>query len=145
MKKIFAVAAAIVAAMAVTACSSSSFSSASDFVSRGMSVQCENSDDGSGSGTVIVEEGECVVFTPDLSKGNMHVAFYPEEGSDVVLYETDCTGTESTFATATPGEYSVVVTASDKATGSLTIAPADEAEVVGAQNQAADEIVDQAS
>lgn len=74
------------------------------------------------SGGVIIEEGQILVVSPDLTKGSLQVRLVAGV-DDVVLNEKVSGRVLSTFDIA-PGEYAIGVTCNENGTtGALVIAP----------------------
>ena len=85
------------------------------------------------SGAVIVEEGQVVVISPDLTKGSLKVKFM-DAANETVFDEKVGGRVLSTYEFA-PGEYAIAVTCLENGTtGSLVVASVD-ADEFEKQNQ----------
>ena len=100
---------------------------------KSMTVEAKNATDDNFSsvGTLVVEEGQQLVITPALDKGEIKFGFVavPEEQSIDELpdmdakpdYEVTVSGEEVQTVEAAPGSYQIMVTPVQTATGTVPI------------------------
>ena len=75
--------------------------------------------DATASGAMTVEEGECVVISSNIKKGEMSIMFKDHTGN-IELNEA-YNGSGFSSYTITPGEYDVTAAVTQKATGTITV------------------------
>ncbi len=75
--------------------------------------------DATASGAITVSEGECVVISSNIKKGEVNIMFKDHTGNIELNESYDGNGFSST--PITPGEYDVTATVTKKATGTITI------------------------
>ena len=125
---------ALVLTLALAACGEAgAFVSESDEETGGTDVTAENADKGTGAiGYVTIGQGECLVISPDLTKGSFTVCVAPMAGEpsaedtgigDETVLEETIQGREMTAYDLEPGEYAVGITVEEKATGTMKIMP----------------------
>ena len=153
-KRILALLLGLVLALALAACGSVGTMSAEDMEETGaVSVVCERAGDGTGvSSYVTIEEGQCLVLSPDLEKGSIVVRALLMEreattedlgtAEEPSLEETVDGRVMSTYDLE-PGEYMLTFTSKDNPTGTLLAVPYSRQEI---EQQDADlaEILEQA-
>ena len=75
--------------------------------------------DATASGAMTVEEGECVVVSSNIRKGEVSIMFKDHTGN-IELNEA-YNGSGFSSYTITPGEYDVTAAVTQKATGTITV------------------------
>ena len=120
--------------LALTACGAKGTMSAEDNAETGgVDVVCQKAGDGTAvSGYVTIEEGQCLVLSPNLEKGSIQIRASMMEreatasdlgiGDEVALDETVSGRVMSTYDLE-PGEYMLGIIAKDNPTGTLVILP----------------------
>lgn len=148
-KRILALTAILVLALALTACGEKGYMVTTDNVETGgFDISCEKAGTGTGgNGYVTIAEGQCLVISPNLEKGSIKVkAFLMEReataedmgiADEASLDETISGRTLSTYDLE-PGEYMLTVTSESNPTGTMMILPYDAAEIQ-AQDEALQE------
>lgn len=137
----------------LTACGASTFVSQPNQETGGIDVTAENAGKGSGTiGYVTIGEGQCLVISPDLSKGKFTVRILPVVdtpsaettgiGGEALLVET-IQDRKKTAYSLEPGEYAVAITVAEKATGTMMILPYS-VEELAQQDASLSEALDQA-
>ena len=133
-RRLIALTAVLVLALALTACGSKGFMTAEDTAETGgVKVVCENAGDGTAvSGYVTIEDGQCLVLSPNLDKGSIQVraALMEREATtedlgtadELSLDETVDGKVMSTYDLE-PGEYMLAFTSKGNPTGSLIAVP----------------------
>ena len=132
-KKILALAGTLVLVLALTACgTSSSMSSDYDDETGAVKVVAENAAESYVNGYVTVEEGQCLVVSPNLTKGSFDVQVSLMESEPTAedlgaaeepTLEENVSGKVMSTYDLEPGEYMLGITARDNATGTLLIVP----------------------
>lgn len=132
-KKILALAGALVLVLALTACgTSSSMSSDYDDETGAVKVVAENAAESYVNGYVTVEEGQCLVVSPNLTKGSFDVQVSLMESEPTAedlgaaeepTLEENVSGKVMSTYDLEPGEYMLGITARGNATGTLLIVP----------------------
>ncbi len=128
--KLFAAAAMMAFALAMTGCSSSSSTAVFDIASEkeGEAV-FENAEKGTelSSGALLIADGEQLVIEPKLEEGEVMVQLQNSEGEteenpvtfDSPELEVTVLGTEAAQYDLTPGEYNVRIVVNKKTNGSI--------------------------
>ena len=155
LKKICALTVVLVLALALTACGGAKGSMTAEPLEEtsGVKVTMEKAGDGTGvSGDVTIEEGQCLVCSPDLEKGSVEVKVFEIEREptaddmgigDEPALEVVLDGRVMYDYELQPGDYMMSITAKDNPTGTLLIFP-ESAEELQAQNESLAEAMDQA-
>ena len=132
-KRILALAGTLALVLALAACGAvSSLVSDYDDETGAVKVVAENASDSYVNGYVTVEEGQCLVISPDLTKGSfdVQVTLMEREATAEDLgtaeepaLEENVSGRVMSTYDLEPGEYMLGITAQGKATGTLVIVP----------------------
>ena len=111
-------AAAGIALLLMTACSKSVLGL--ETTEKVATLHAENApEEDSASGSMTVGENECVIISPNLSKGEVNIVFKDHTGN-IELNEA-VKGKVLNSYEITPGEYDVSATMLEKTTGEITI------------------------
>ena len=133
-KRLFALTAILALSLALAACggAKSSMVSQPNDETGGVDVVMENADGSGVNGNVTIEEGQCLVISPNLTKGSVEVrAFLIEQaqtaddmgiGEEAALEETIDGSVLSTYDLE-PGEYMLTFSAKGGATGTMMALP----------------------
>lgn len=122
----------ILVMMTMSACGGAFSIDCADEKAVHVNAKNANTDDWAVTGSLVVEDGEEVVFTSNLTKGEIKIELYgtPEEQSIDELPEGPdgepdamflASGTDSMSVTVTGGSYMIKATVTDKATGTIDI------------------------
>lgn len=127
----FAVVALLAMAMIMTSCSKGEFGSGEDITDKHVSITASNAGEKTSivTGSLIVEDGEQIMITSALESGSVQFDFITGDGSDVV---TDPENVDAVLSAAVgagetlpceiePGEYMVMATVMEKATGDISV------------------------
>ena len=121
----------ILAMLALTACTTSEFS-LEGTEEKKMTVSAKNAEKDSVAavGGLVVDEGEMVVVTADLTEGSIRVEVMEAEETDEeeapdlsgeAIFTANLESTDSSSAEMNAGEYMVRATCLEQATGTVTI------------------------
>jgi len=115
MKKIAAIAAVFVLALALVACAPSTLGVESD--DTGIHAVAENGAEGSANGNITIGEGYGLCINHIVEKGSFHVKATDKNGT--VVFDEDITDNVANFVEV-QGEFDVIITAQG-ATGTIDI------------------------
>ena len=151
--KIIALTGILVLVLALAACGApSSLTSDFDDETGAVKVVAENASESYVNGYVTIEEGQCLVISPDLSKGSFDVqaSVMEREATEQDLgvaeepaLEETVSGKDMSTYDLEPGEYMLGITARDKATGTMVIVPFS-AQELESENARLEEVLAQA-
>ena len=121
MKYKTAAAALLLLALVLAGCGQSEFHTSRDVSTGEITIHAENSSNGTDNGLITVEEDECLVFSPSISKGVIHITVTREQSTDSIVFDADMSGSRYRSEELAPGNYQVFISSRDGATGSLHI------------------------
>ena len=133
-RKLFALTAVLILALALTACGTKGTMNAEDTEEGGgVKVTCENAGDGTAvNGYVTIEEGQCLVLSPMLDKGSIQVRAILMEReattedlgtADEAALDETVDGRVLTTYDLEPGEYMLAFISKDNPTGTMVAMP----------------------
>lgn len=121
MKHIAAMFALLLLTLTLSGCGQSEFHTSRDVSTGEITIHAENSTNGTDNGLITLEEGECLVFSPSVSQGSIHITVTQEFSTDSIVFEADITGNTYRSEEMAPGNYQVFINTREGATGSLHI------------------------
>ena len=124
MKKTICLLIAILLVLGLAACGTGSVLGSEIIEETGfLKITAVNASDSEVNGHVSLGEGDCLLVSPMLDKGYFRLRVYPEGKRDEALLDLRLDGRVLSTYPLDPGDYELVVSGGNRATGSMTVGP----------------------